>query len=60
MNHEYKEGKIYVFDMSGKLLYSNVLKYDMITVDLSKYTSGVYLIKIITDVIDQSIKVLKK
>lgn len=59
-NHEYKSGEVRVFDLNGRLLFSEKIKYDMIAVDLSSYSSGVYVINVVTDVVNQSVKVIKK
>lgn len=59
INHEYKEGVVNVFDLSGKLLHTETLKYDMVMVDLSRYAVGTYVINIKTDVVNTSVKVIK-
>ena len=59
INHEYTEGVVNVFDLSGKLLHTETLKYDMVMVDLSRYAVGTYVINIKTDVVNTSVKVIK-
>lgn len=60
INHEYKEGVVNVFDLNGRLLHTEALKYDMVAVDLSRYATGTYVINIKTDVVNTSVKVIKK
>lgn len=60
MNHEYKEGVVNVFDLNGRLLYTEPLKHDMVAVNLSSYATGTYVINIKTDVVNTSVKVIKK
>src|SRR5690606_18590270 len=60
INHEYKEGVVNVFDLNGRLLHTEQLKYDMVAVDLSRYAMGTYVINIKTDVVNTSVKVIKK
>jgi len=60
INHEYKEGVVNVFDLNGRLLHTEPLKYDMVAVDLSRYAMGTYVINIKTDVVNTSVKVIKK
>ncbi|MFA5670648.1 MAG: T9SS type A sorting domain-containing protein [Balneolaceae bacterium] len=60
INHEYKEGTVHVFDLNGRLLHSEELKYDMVIVDLSDYASGTYVINVKTNIINTSVKVIKK
>jgi len=60
INHQYKEGVVNVFDLNGRLLYTEPLKHDMVAVNLSGYSSGVYVINIKTDVFNGSVKVIKK
>lgn len=59
INHEYKEGVVNVYDLNGRLLHSESLKYDMVAVDLSRYAMGTYVINIKTDVVNTSVKVIK-
>lgn len=60
INHEYKEGVVNVYDLNGRLLHSEPLKYDMVAVDLSRYAIGTYVINIKTDVVNTSVNVIKK
>ncbi len=60
LNHEYKEGQFSVLDVSGRVLYTEVLQYDMATVNLTGYPKGVYIVHIKTDVLDASVKIIKK
>lgn len=60
INHEYKEGVVNVFDLNGRLLHTEALKYDMVAVDLSRYATGTYVVNIKTDVVNTSVKVIKK
>ncbi len=60
INHEYEEGQMILSDLSGKILHTAPLQYDMIAVDLSGYPQGVYIINIKTNVINRSVKVIKK
>ncbi|SFO17441.1 Por secretion system C-terminal sorting domain-containing protein [Paenimyroides ummariense] len=60
INHEYKEGVVNVFDLNGRLLHSEKLKYDMVAVNLGTYASGTYVINIKTDVVNTSVKVIKR
>lgn len=60
INHEYKEGVVNVFDLNGRLLYTEPLKHDMVAVNLGSYATGTYVINIKTDVVNTSVKVIKK
>lgn len=60
INHEYKEGVVNVFDLNGRLLYTEKLKYDMVALNFSSYPVGTYVVNIKTDVVNTSIKVIKK
>ena len=60
VNHEYKEGVVNVYDITGRLLHTEPLKYDMVAVNLSSYATGTYVINIKTDVVNTSVKVIKK
>ena len=60
INHEYKEGVVNVYDLNGRLLHTEALKYDMVAVDLGRYATGTYVINIKTDVVNTSVKVIKK
>src|SRR5690554_6351180 len=60
INHEYEEGVVNVYDLNGRLLHTEALKYDMVVVDLSKYATGTYVVNIKTNVINTSVKVIKK
>lgn len=60
INHEYKEGVVNVYDINGRLLHTEALKHDMVAVDLSTYATGTYVVNIKTDVVNTSVKVIKK
>lgn len=60
INHEYEKGEVNIFDLGGRLLYNEPLKYDMVAIDLSSYPTGTYVVNIKTDVFNGSIKVIKK
>ncbi|MBA5791526.1 T9SS type A sorting domain-containing protein [Flavobacterium sp. xlx-214] len=60
INHEYKEGVVNVFDLNGRLLHTEALKYDMVAINLANYATGTYVINIKTDVFNGSVKVIKK
>jgi len=60
INHEYKEGVVNVFDLNGRLLHTEQLKYDMVAVNLAGYATGTYVVNIKTDVVNTSVKVIKK
>lgn len=60
INHEYEQGVVNVYDLNGRLLHSETLKYDMVVVDLSNYTTGTYVVNIKTNVVNTSVKVIKK
>lgn len=60
VNHEYKKGIVNIFDLNGRLLHTEELRYAMVPVDLSGYPVGVYLINVHTDVINETIKVIKR
>lgn len=60
INHEYKEGVVNVFDLNGRLLHTEKLKHDMVAVNLGSYSTGTYVINIKTDVVNTSVKVIKK
>ncbi len=40
---------IYIYDMSGKIIYSNILNTDVNTIDISNQANGLYLIKVQTN-----------
>lgn len=60
INHEYKEGVVNVFDLNGRLLHTEQLKHDMVAVNLAGYATGTYVINIKTNVVNTSVKVIKK
>ena len=43
------ESEISINDTAGKLVYSSYFKTSEITVDLARFNSGVYFVKIKTD-----------
>lgn len=59
VNHEYKEGELNIFDLNGKLLYNESIKYGMVPIDITSYPTGIYIINIKTDVYNGSVKVIK-
>ena len=59
INHEYKEGELNIFDLNGKLLYNESIKYGMVPIDITSYPTGIYIINIKTDVHNGSVKVIK-
>lgn len=60
LNHDYEYGELMIVDMTGKILYREALQYDMATLDFSTYPRGVYVVTVKTDVMESSVKVIKK
>lgn len=60
LNHDYKHGQALVSNLNGKILQVIDLKHDMVTIDLSPYPIGLYIVNIKTDVIDNAVKIIKK
>src|SRR5690606_17887918 len=60
IKNKYEKGEVNIFDLGGRLLYNEPLKYDMVAIDLSSYPTGTYVVNIKTDVFNGSIKVIKK
>ena len=60
LNHDYEYGELMIVDMTGKILYREALQYDMATLDFSSYPKGVYLVTVKTDVMENSVKVIRK
>lgn len=59
-NHDYEYGELMIVDMTGKVLHIENLQYDMATLDFSTYPRGVYLVTVKTDVMENSVKVIRK
>ena len=60
LNHDYEYGELMIVNMSGQVLYREALHYDMATLDFSGYPTGVYVVSVKTDVLESSVKVIKK
>ncbi len=50
-----------IFDLNGKLVHANKLEYGIQTIDISSFTSGVYLINFVNEKgVNSSMKFIKK
>lgn len=59
VNHEFKEGELNIYDVNGRSLHHETLKFNMTPIDLTNFPTGVYIINIKTDVYNGSVKVIK-
>ncbi|MDD2387953.1 MAG: C10 family peptidase [Bacteroidales bacterium] len=53
-------GRIYVYDNFGRLLFEKQAKINLVSFDLSDYHSGIYLIKYTSDKYNHQQKIIKK
>ncbi|WP_372472430.1 T9SS type A sorting domain-containing protein [Capnocytophaga sp. ARDL2] len=60
VNHKYEKGEVNVYDVSGRLLHTEPIQYDLVPVNLSSYPTGAYIVNIKTDVFNGSVKVIRK
>jgi hypothetical protein len=51
-NHNHVGSNFYVYDFTGKMVFTGLLMAENTTVDMSEFSSGMYLIKIGSDVRD--------
>jgi hypothetical protein len=59
VGYEFRNGKATVFDLSGRQLQSFEITSRTVPVNLSGLPDGIYLVQIITDVSNDSVKVMK-
>ncbi|WP_228520909.1 T9SS type A sorting domain-containing protein [Flavobacterium sp. HJJ] len=59
IGHDFKKGTATVVDISGRTLQNFTITSRTGPVDLSKYSEGIYIVNIKTDVKTESIKVIK-
>ncbi|WP_166919752.1 T9SS type A sorting domain-containing protein [Flavobacterium poyangense] len=59
IGHDFKKGTATLVDISGRILQNFSITSRTVPVDLSKYSEGIYIINIKTDVKTQSVKVIK-
>lgn len=59
IRNEYNSGTLFIYDISGRLIFSKSINKNTETVDLTKFPSGVYIINVATNNFTDSIKILK-
>lgn len=59
VGYDFKEGTATLVDISGRILQEFSISSRTIPVDLSRYSEGIYIINIKTDVKTESVKVIK-
>lgn len=59
-NNEILKAELTLTDMTGKVIYSGMMNSDKASIDLSLYTTGVYLLHVKNDNESRVIKVVKK
>ncbi|MDX6187773.1 T9SS type A sorting domain-containing protein [Flavobacterium sp. Fl-318] len=59
IGHDFKKGTATLVDISGRTLQNFSISNRTVPVDLSKYSEGIYIINIKTDVKTESVKVIK-
>lgn len=60
IGYDFKEGTATLVDMTGRILQEFAITSRTIPVNLSRYSEGIYIIKIQTDVKTESVKVIKR
>lgn len=60
IGYDFKEGTATLVDMTGRILQEFTINSRTVPVNLSKYSEGVYIINIKTDVKTESVKVIKR
>lgn len=60
IGYDFKEGTATLVDITGRILQEFTISSRTIPVDLSRYSEGIYIIKIKTDVKTESVKVIKR
>ena len=59
VGYDFKEGTATLVDITGRVLQEFAITGRTVPVNLSKYSEGIYIIKIKTDVKTESVKVIK-
>ncbi|MFH7012401.1 T9SS type A sorting domain-containing protein [Flavobacterium sp. FlaQc-52] len=59
IGHDFKKGTATLVDISGRTLQNFSISNRTVPVDLSKYSEGIYIVNIKTDVKTESVKVIK-
>ncbi|MBF4507808.1 T9SS type A sorting domain-containing protein [Flavobacterium sp. JLP] len=59
IGYDFKEGTATLVDISGRVLQEFAISSRTVPVDLSRYSEGIYIINIKTDVKTESVKVIK-
>jgi len=60
IGYDFKEGTATLMDMTGRILQEFAITSRTVPVNLSRYSEGIYIIKIQTDVKTESVKVIKR
>jgi hypothetical protein len=60
IGYDFKEGTATLVDMTGRILQEFAIISRTVPVNLSRYSEGIYIIKIQTDVKTESVKVIKR
>lgn len=60
IGYDFKEGTATLVDITGRILQDFTISSRTIPVDLSRYSEGIYIINIKTDVKTESVKVIKR
>lgn len=60
IGYDFKEGTATLVDMTGRILQEFAITSRTVPVNLSRYSEGIYIIKIQTDVKTESVKVIKR
>ncbi len=59
IGYEYTTGTATVFDLGGKLLHTQDITSRTVTIDMSNYPAGIYIVNIDTNIQHDGIKVIK-
>ncbi|RZJ50947.1 MAG: T9SS type A sorting domain-containing protein [Flavobacterium sp.] len=59
IGHDFKKGTATVVDISGRTLQNFSITNRTVPIDLSKYSEGIYIVNIKTDVETESVKIIK-
>lgn len=60
VNHEFEQGMLRVYDLTGRLVRNFSVDSRLIPVNLEGLPTGVYIVTVGTDVATESVKILKK
>src|SRR5699024_3057719 len=59
VNHDFEYGKVYMYDLSGKVIQSFKAENKTIPIDLSRLPTGIYIISVESNKTTQSIKIIR-